>query len=59
MFILCVFYHNFIKYISLKPWAGLNGAIFPCLGQDPCLLYVEAQENQLKMSKKSITPSFN
>ena len=42
------------KSVSFKPWARLNGALFPCWDQDPCLLHMEAQENQFKISKKSI-----
>ena len=43
-----------LKYMFFKLWAGLNGAIFPCWGQDPCLLHMKAQENQFKIPKKSI-----
>jgi len=48
-----------LKCVSFKLWAGLNGAIFPYGGQDPCLLHMEAQENKLKISKKSITLDLN
>ena len=48
-----------LKSVSCKLWAGLNGAIFPCWGQDPCLLHMETQENKLKISKKLIILDLN